>query len=43
MAVVTISRQYGAGGRRVAAMVADALGFRIADSELSRFVLGDML
>ena len=34
MAVVTISRQYGAGGRRVAAMVADALGFRIADSEL---------
>lgn len=34
MAVVTISRQYGAGGRYVAAVVARALGFRTVDREL---------
>ena len=34
MAVVTISRQYGAGGLRVAPLVAAALGFRLADREL---------
>jgi len=34
MAVVTISRQYGAGGRRVATRVAEALGFRLLDADL---------
>jgi cytidylate kinase len=34
MAVVTISRQYGAGGLRVAPLVAAALDFRLADREL---------
>src|SRR5205809_932673 len=34
MTVVTISRQYGAGGLRVAPLVADALGFKLADREL---------
>jgi cytidylate kinase len=34
MAVVTISRQYGAGGRQVAPRVAEALGFKLADREL---------
>jgi len=34
MAVVTISRQYGAGGLRVAPLVADALGFSLADRDL---------
>jgi len=32
--VVTVSRQYGAGGLRVAPAVADALGFRFVDREL---------
>ena len=34
MAVVTISRQYGAGGLRVAQAVTDALGFRLAGREV---------
>jgi cytidylate kinase len=34
MAVVTISRQYGAGGHRVAPLVAGALGFKLVDGEL---------
>lgn len=34
MAVVTVSRQYGAGGLRVAPAIAEALGFRLADREL---------
>ena len=34
MAVVTVSRQYGAGGFRVARAVADALGFRLVDREI---------
>jgi cytidylate kinase len=34
VAVVTISRQYGAGGLRVGPAVAEALGFRFADREL---------
>src|SRR6266571_947119 len=34
MAVVTISRQYGAGGHRLARAVAEALSFRLADREL---------
>lgn len=34
MAVITISRQYGAGGLRVAAAIADALGFRQAGREV---------
>src|SRR2546430_16926820 len=31
VAVVTVSRQYGAGGLRVAPALADALGFRLVD------------
>jgi cytidylate kinase len=34
MPVVTVSRQYGAGGRQVAPLVAQALGFQLADREL---------
>ena len=34
MAVVTVSRQYGAGGMRVAPALADALGFRLAGREV---------
>jgi len=33
MAVLTVSRQYGAGGRQVAAMAADLLGFTLVDRE----------
>jgi len=33
--VVTVSRQYGAGGLRVAPLVADALGFRLVDREIA--------
>jgi cytidylate kinase len=32
--LITISRQYGAGGSAVAAKVADALGWRVVDNEL---------
>lgn len=35
MAVVTVSRQYGAGGRRVAPAVAEALGFTFVDREIA--------
>jgi cytidylate kinase len=35
MAVVTISRQYGAGGLRVASEVARSLGFRAVDREIA--------
>jgi cytidylate kinase len=35
MAVVTVSRQYGAGGRRVAPAIAEALGFRFVDREIA--------
>jgi cytidylate kinase len=34
MAVVTVSRQYGAGGLRVGRAVADALGFTFVDREI---------
>ena len=34
MAVVTVSRLYGAGGLRVARAIADALGFTLVDREL---------
>ena len=34
MAAVTVSRQYGAGGFRVARALADALGFRLVDREV---------
>ncbi len=34
MAVVTVSRQYGAGGFRVARAVAEALRFRLVDREI---------
>lgn len=33
MAVVTITRQYGAGGSQVARLVADALGWTVIDNE----------
>jgi cytidylate kinase len=35
VAVVTVSRQYGAGGRRVAAALAEALEFRLVDREIA--------
>src|SRR6266571_1772395 len=35
MAVVTVSRQYGAGGLRVAPAIAEALGFRFVDPEVT--------
>jgi hypothetical protein len=35
MAVVTLSRQYGAGGRAVGPALAEALGFRFVDRELT--------
>jgi cytidylate kinase len=35
VAVVTVSRQYGAGGRRVAPAVAEALGFTFVDREIA--------
>jgi cytidylate kinase len=35
MAVVTVSRQYGAGGRRVAPAIAQALGFTFVDREIA--------
>lgn len=34
MGVVTVSRQYGAGGRRVSPSLADALGYRFVDREI---------
>jgi cytidylate kinase len=34
MTIVTVSRQYGAGGHRVARAVAEALGFRLVDREI---------
>ena len=34
MGVVTVSRQYGAGGLRVARALAEALGFRLVDREI---------
>jgi cytidylate kinase len=35
VAVVTVSRQYGAGGLRVAPAIAEALGFRFVDREVT--------
>jgi cytidylate kinase len=35
MAVVTVSRQYGAGGRSVAPAIAEALGFQFVDREVT--------
>jgi cytidylate kinase len=35
MAVVTVSRQYGAGGLRVGRMIAEALGFTFVDREIA--------
>ena len=34
MGTVTVSRQYGAGGRRVAPALAEALGYRFVDREI---------
>jgi CMP/dCMP kinase len=34
MAVITISRQYGSGGREIAARVCDLLGYRYLDKQL---------
>jgi cytidylate kinase len=36
--LITISREYGAGGARVAQRVADALGWRLVDNELVELV-----
>ena len=38
MAVITISRQFGAGGRTVGQMVADKLGYSFADNEIIQMV-----
>jgi cytidylate kinase len=35
VAVVTVSRQYGAGGRRVAAALAEGLGFKLVEREIA--------
>ncbi|HMQ34357.1 MAG TPA: cytidylate kinase-like family protein [Chloroflexaceae bacterium] len=42
MAVITISRQYGSGGREVAGLVCERLGYRYFDKELMA-QLGDEL
>jgi cytidylate kinase len=34
MAVITISRQYGAGGKTLGKMIADKLGYEFADSDI---------
>ena len=34
MAVITISRQYGAGGKTLGKMIADQLGYEFADSDI---------
>ena len=38
MAVITISRQFGAGGKTLGKMVADQLGYEFADSEIIKMV-----
>ena len=34
MAVITISRQFGAGGKTLGQMIADKLGYTFADSDI---------
>jgi hypothetical protein len=34
MAVITISRQYGSGGREIAGLICDSLGYRYFDRDL---------
>jgi cytidylate kinase len=41
MAIITISRQYGAGGVRVGRLVADCLGYRLIDQTLINQVAKD--
>ena len=38
MAVITISRQFGAGGKTLGKMVADKFGYTFADSEVIKMV-----
>ena len=38
MAVITISRQYGAGGKTLGKMIADKFGYTFADSEIIKMV-----
>ena len=38
MAVITISRQFGAGGKTLGKMIADELGYTFADSEIIKMV-----
>ena len=38
MAVITISRQYGAGGRTLGKMIAEKLGYSFADNEIIQMV-----
>jgi cytidylate kinase len=38
MAVITISRQFGAGGKTLGKMIADAFGYTFADSEIIKSV-----
>ena len=38
MAVITISRQFGAGGKTLGKMVADKFGYTFADSEIIKMV-----
>jgi cytidylate kinase len=43
MAVITISRQCGAGGKTLCKMIADKFGYTLADSEIIKMVaeMGD--
>jgi cytidylate kinase len=38
MAVITISRQFGAGGKTVGKMIADKLGYTFADDDIIQMV-----
>ena len=38
MAVITISRQFGAGGKTLGKMVADKLGYTFADDDIIQMV-----
>ncbi|MBW1812748.1 MAG: cytidylate kinase family protein, partial [Deltaproteobacteria bacterium] len=34
MSIITISRQYGAGGKTVGSLVAEKLGYKVFDDEI---------
>ena len=38
MAVITLSRQFGAGGKTLGKMIADEFGYTFADSEIIKMV-----